>query len=145
MNRLELPLDLAFRYHVIHGPNFIEEMNSTRLEYTYYEISNEEGVLILPVRDPNRYTKMLNVKSIKSFEASIVMNPLGTISRDISNGITAKEEIGANFLQNNLNMPITGRGVLVAIIDSGIDYLHEDFIYTDKTSKIAYIWDQTID
>ncbi|MCU9812404.1 MULTISPECIES: S8 family peptidase [Paraclostridium] len=145
MNRLELPLDLAFRYHVIHGPNFIEEMNSTGLKYTYYEISNEEGVLILPVRDPNRYTKMLKVKSVKSFEPSIVMNQLGTISRDISNGITAKEEIGANFLQNNSNIPITGRGVLVAIIDSGIDYLHEDFIYPDKTSKIAYIWDQTID
>ncbi|MDM8128795.1 peptidase S8, partial [Paraclostridium benzoelyticum] len=68
------------------------------------------------------------------------MNQLGTISRDTSNGVVAKEEIGANFLQNNLNIPITGSGVLVAVLDSGIDYLHEDFIYPDKTSKIAYIW-----
>lgn len=73
------------------------------------------------------------------------MNQLGTISRDTSNGVVAKEEIGANFLQNNLNIPITGSGVLVAVLDSGIDYLHEDFIYPDKTSKIAYIWDQTED
>ncbi|MCU9808865.1 S8 family peptidase [Paraclostridium sp. AKS46] len=48
-------------------------------------------------------------------------------------------------MQNNSNIPITGKGVLVAVIDSGIDYLHEDFIYPDKTSKIEYIWDQTID
>nr|MCM0165349.1 S8 family peptidase [Paeniclostridium ghonii] len=72
------------------------------------------------------------------------MNQLGTIKRNISDGIVAKEEIGANFLQNNLNIPVTGSGVLIAILDSGIDYLHEDFIYPDKTSKIAYLWDQTI-
>lgn len=145
MNRLVLPLDIATRYHVVHGPNFTEEMKSTGLEYTYYEISDEEGVLILPIRDPNRYRKLLKLKSIKSFQPSLVMNQLGTINRDISNGIVAKEEIGVNFLQNNLNIPTTGRGVLIAIIDSGIDYLHEDFIYPDKTSKIVYLWDQTID
>ncbi|WP_261814990.1 S8 family serine peptidase [Paraclostridium bifermentans] len=145
MNRLVLPLDLAFRYHVMHGPNFEEELKATGLEYTYYKISDIEGVLILPIRDPNRYSKLLKIKSLKMLESSIVMNQLGTISRDISNGVVAKEEIGANFLQNNLNIPITGRGVLVAVIDSGIDYLHDDFIYPDKTSKIEYIWDQTID
>lgn len=145
MNRLELPLDLAFRYHILHGPNFNEEIKATGLDYTYYEISDTDGVLILPIRDPNRYNKLLKIKDFQILEASIVMNQLGTINRDTNNGIIAKEEIGANFLQNNLNIPITGRGVLIAVIDSGIDYLHEDFIYPDKTSKIVYIWDQTID
>ncbi|MEX6585576.1 bifunctional germination protease/germinant receptor pseudoprotease CspBA [Paraclostridium bifermentans] len=145
MNRLDVPLDLAFRYHVMHGPNFEEELKATGLETTYYKIRDTEGVLILPIKDPKRYSKLLKIKGFKILESSIVMNQLGTISRDISNGVVAKEEIGANFLQNNLNIPITGRGVLVAVIDSGIDYLHEDFIYPDKTSKIEYIWDQTID
>ncbi|NJK16360.1 hypothetical protein GSQ51_21270, partial [Clostridioides difficile] len=35
------------------------------------------------------------------------------------------------------------RGTLIAIADTGIDYLHKDFIYPDGTSKIVYLWDQT--
>ncbi|NLP34575.1 MAG: S8 family peptidase [Clostridiales bacterium] len=37
-----------------------------------------------------------------------------------------------------------GEGVLVAIIDSGIDYAHPDFRNEDGTSRIAALWDQTI-
>lgn len=39
---------------------------------------------------------------------------------------------------------LTGKGVIVAIIDYGIDYLHQDFRNDDGTSRILYIWDQTI-
>ena len=38
---------------------------------------------------------------------------------------------------------LTGSGVLVAIVDSGIDYRHPDFCRVDGTSRIAAIWDQT--
>jgi len=44
--------------------------------------------------------------------------------------------------QNSQN-PLTGKGVIVGIIDSGIDYTHPDFINTDGTTRILYIWDQT--
>ena len=43
----------------------------------------------------------------------------------------------------NANISLTGRGVAIAIISTGIDYLHPDFIYEDGTSKILYLWDQT--
>lgn len=39
---------------------------------------------------------------------------------------------------------LTGKGILVAIIDSGIDYLHPDFCNEDGTSRIVELWDQTI-
>ncbi len=38
---------------------------------------------------------------------------------------------------------LTGSGVLVAIVDSGIDYRHPDFCRADGTSRIIAIWDQT--
>lgn len=37
-----------------------------------------------------------------------------------------------------------GEGVLVGIIDSGIDYSHPDFINDDGTTRIIALWDQTI-
>ncbi|MDF2486951.1 MAG: hypothetical protein K0R46_3119, partial [Herbinix sp.] len=48
-----------------------------------------------------------------------------------------------NPLQTS-NYNLFGEGVLVAIIDSGIDYSHPDFRNEDGTTRIAALWDQTI-
>ena len=37
---------------------------------------------------------------------------------------------------------LRGNGVIVGIIDSGIDYTHPDFRKEDGTSRIMYLWDQ---
>jgi len=42
---------------------------------------------------------------------------------------------------DNLN----GTGVLVGIIDSGIDYTHPDFCNADGSTRIAALWDQSVD
>lgn len=39
---------------------------------------------------------------------------------------------------------LTGEGTLVAVIDSGIDYAHPDFRNEDGSSRILFLWDQTI-
>lgn len=39
---------------------------------------------------------------------------------------------------------LTGRGCLVAVIDSGIDYFHNDFRNEDGTTRIVELWDQTL-
>ena len=38
---------------------------------------------------------------------------------------------------------LTGRGVLTAIIDSGIDYYNDSFRNADGTTRIAYLYDQS--
>ena len=40
--------------------------------------------------------------------------------------------------------PYTGAGVIVGIIDSGIDFRHEVFLRADGTSRILAIWDQDL-
>lgn len=40
---------------------------------------------------------------------------------------------------------LSGEGVLVAVIDSGIDYYLPDFREKDGSSRIAFLWDQTLD
>lgn len=37
---------------------------------------------------------------------------------------------------------LTGRGVILAVIDSGIDYFHDDFRNEDGTTRILELWDQ---
>lgn len=39
---------------------------------------------------------------------------------------------------------LTGRGVLVGIVDSGIDYFHGDFRNEDGSTRILYLYDQVL-
>ncbi len=41
-------------------------------------------------------------------------------------------------------LSLTGKGVLLSIIDSGIDYMHPDFQNADGSTRILALWDQTI-
>lgn len=50
-----------------------------------------------------------------------------------------------NNIKINPYLDLTGRNVLIGIVDTGIDYLNEEFIREDDTSRIINIWDQTIE
>lgn len=54
------------------------------------------------------------------------------------------EKSGIQQIQLNPNFNLYGHGVLVGIVDTGIEYQHEAFLSRENTSKIAFIWDQTI-
>lgn len=46
-------------------------------------------------------------------------------------------------VQRSTGFNLSGKDVIVAIIDSGIDYMHPDFRNEDGTSRILFIWDQS--
>ena len=50
---------------------------------------------------------------------------------------------GITRLHNHPYLKLQGEGTVIAVIDSGIDYLNPIFRNGD-VSRIAYIWDQTI-
>jgi subtilisin family serine protease len=54
------------------------------------------------------------------------------------------EASGVAQIQNSSYLRLTGQGVLIGIIDTGIDYTHQAFMNADSTTKIISIWDQTI-
>lgn len=74
----------------------------------------------------------LGLYSYNSFPSLYTLNSL--VSLDIS-GITA--------VQNNPDLSLFGKDVLIGIIDTGIDYRHQAFKNTDGTTRIQSIWDQT--
>ena len=59
--------------------------------------------------------------------------------------ISAIEASGAYLLDEQKDLGLTGNGVVVGIIDTGIDYLNEEFMDDEGNTRINFIWDQTID
>ncbi len=62
-------------------------------------------------------------------------------------GLISQASLEASGIRRLRNMPtfnLRGQGVLIGILDSGIDYTNTVFINADNTTKIISIWDQTI-
>lgn len=107
----------------------------------------------VPVRALARLAGEQNVLSISSAKAASVppppappspptLRPTGGLTRGVDGlgGIVAPPgRPDSEFDRQGL----TGRGVVVGVVDTGIDWRHKDFIRPDGTSRILFLWDQT--
>ena len=62
-------------------------------------------------------------------------------------GLTGKEALDASGIlraQQQSYLNLKGRGTIIGFVDTGIDYTNPIFRYEDGSTKIKYIWDQTI-
>ena len=59
-------------------------------------------------------------------------------------GTAGLEESGILYFHRSPYLNLRGSGVMIGVIDTGIDYRHQAFTYEDRTTKIYSIWDQTI-
>ena len=57
---------------------------------------------------------------------------------------TSLEASGILQLQNQSLLNLTGQGVLIGIIDTGINYTHPAFLDSQGRTRILKLWDQTI-
>jgi len=95
------------------------------------ELTNEYAILTIPQYLINR---------LSGYEEIEFVEKPKRLSYEVNEGRTAS---CINPLQTE-NFNLFGAGVLVAIIDSGIDYSHQDFRNEDGTTRISTLWDQTI-
>jgi len=42
-----------------------------------------------------------------------------------------------------LSTSLQGDGIIIGLIDTGIDFLHPDFMNPDSSTRVMYLWDQT--
>lgn len=83
-----------------------------------------------------------NTYEVAWYQESKTMSTMIEINENIQGGERVATAAGINFIEDNPYINLNGKDVLIGIIDSGIDYLHPDFINEDNTSKIISIWDQ---
>ncbi len=117
--------------------DYIIESNSLYFE----QIQRQDGVCISCVNDTwcilyTNYPGSRNINIQQGYySVPKLYGLMDTTSFDAS-GITA-----------TLNQPllnVRGQGVLIGFLDTGIDYLREDFKVSDGRTRIAAVWDQTI-
>lgn len=86
-----------------------------------------------------------DIEEINWWSISGNMSSLIEITDDLKNGETATDAAGTAYIENNPYVNVTGKDILIAVIDSGVSYLHRDLINEDNESKIMYLWDQESD
>ncbi|MBQ9119459.1 MAG: S8 family peptidase [Lachnospiraceae bacterium] len=65
------------------------------------------------------------------------------VGTDAGDSFSVLEAMGIGRLRRLPYLDLYGRGVLIGLIDTGIDYRHPVFINPDGSSRIYAIWDQT--
>ena len=111
--------------------------NLDRLKETYpqiriQELLNEYAILNVP-------QELLEVIA-KAEEIEYVEKPK-RLFFNVNQGKRASCILPLQTAHDNLS----GAGVLVALLDSGIDYAHPDFRNPDGTTRILNLWDQTLE
>lgn len=84
-------------------------------------------------------SELITDNAIMEFGYAAIPSLLGTVSQG------SLEDSGVLRLRNIPNFDLIGQGVLIGIIDTGVDYTNPVFQYEDKTTRIAALWDQTIE
>lgn len=149
-NQLNLALDLPeeIREKTLDlGLGFDEETKTWELIVKYSgslsKIEEELGISVVPLL--NEYAIITIAESLipklsSYVEIEFIEKPKG-LSFEVNEG---RRVSCINPLQTP-TYNLFGQGIIIAVIDSGIDYSHLDFRNEDGTTRILDLWDQTID
>lgn len=96
--------------------------------------------------------KFLNyaILSVRPDRAAQLLSEVPEIVYDLEtsmftlNAISPVEAANITTISNNPYLDLKGQGVVVGLIDTGLDYMNKEFQNEDDTTRIISIWDQTI-
>ncbi|MFQ5569360.1 MAG: S8 family peptidase [Rhodothermales bacterium] len=88
---------------------------------------------------PEALAKLARLEAVQYVHAGVTYAP----TNDVARGLVGADLLHAGHLNNT---PYKGEGVIVAVIDTGIDWEHLDFRDPDDPTKtrIRYLWDVTL-
>lgn len=106
------------------------------------ELQLPESVSVLPL-----YGGYAIISILETEIESLSQNPqIEYIEKPKNLVLSLYEARAASCITPVQNPPLslTGKGIIVGIVDSGIDIFHPDFRNEDGTTRILELWDQTI-
>ena len=152
-NKLDPQVQLALRYQQLFNPitlerftvdgdpnrweviaEYVEEISDIQLvmNIEIFYLNNSFAIIRINREDVLTLARYPNIAYISFPQEMSYMN------------IALNQICAANIATPVGPYNLAGRGVLIAVIDTGINYAHPDFIRDDLTSRIRFIWDQTI-
>lgn len=127
-----------FSYLVQYQGNIVEEI-SRYSDYHVVVLDNKHAIVSV-LRDI--IAKGIDINTAPPYFSTIVyVQPAEFFTLEQISPIEASR---AQFLQLDLPLTLSGKGVNVAIVDSGIDFLSNEFMDANGQTRIECIWDQTI-
>ena len=123
--------------------------------YKHYVSQYQGDIISQSIKNPYIYTTIIDDKyAIVSIP---VNNSIDTIQKDIPaivfikrgyiytlETITVMTAANINLLHLDNPLSLFGNGVLVGLVDTGIDYLNPEFMFKNGETRIHRIWDQTL-
>lgn len=124
----------------IANPNYLDIVMEYSGDYSVFDQFPDATVTILNSLYAVVYipSELLTIDFVGKWGYSILPNCYGVISE------VSQESTGIPQIRSVANFNLRGQGVLIGIVDSGIDYTNPIFQYADGTTRIVSIWDQTI-
>lgn len=126
-------------YYLIYKGDIGKSLEENNIDK--YIILNDQLAAIYVSVD-FRAEKLNNMKNVEWWSPSDVMNSFVDITNVLEKGESINTAIGGDYISSNPYLKVSGKDILVAVIDSGVDYLHKDLIDENNSSKILYLWDQ---
>ena len=164
-NILSQTLGVGFRdINIEKRQNNNLDIGTSSIDVKYDTTSSENVFLLVEVTGESNLNDVLKIPDVSGVmiasNLAVIITPANKINEisnivlrivniEVStiltlNSISPLEASGAPVFNNNPYLRLNGRGVLVGIIDTGIDYLNKEFQREDDTTRIVRIWDQTI-
>lgn len=123
-----------YEYLVQYQGDILAEMKSYP-QYKVIIINDKYAILIISKDDSIIVDEEINFSTI------VYIKPPEMFTLQ---SISPKSASQVSFIQCDKPLSLYGDGVDIAILDTGIDYLNEEFMDDEGKTRVNLIWDQTI-
>lgn len=136
-----------------------ERLRSVNLQVGYNEMTNTWDVIILYSGTLERVSETAesvtpllknfaivrireeNIEKLASLEEVIYIEKPKRLFFEVADG----RRVSCIDAVQTPRFRLTGKGVLIGVIDSGIEYANADFRQKDGATRIRFLWDQTVE
>lgn len=126
-------------YFILYTGDIKKSLEESNID-KYVILNDELAAIYVPL---DFQAEILDtIRNIEWWQKSQPMTSLIEVNNNLSNGESVLSAVGGDYVESNPYLNVSGENILVAVIDSGVDYLHKDLIDDNNSSKILYLWDQ---